>query len=115
MAMAGDANSHVSDDPGDALVAPVTEVDDRGDQHGLEVPGHRAAFLLGQDGAALGARTLLAEILVLHQGIAFLAPRHGRYFPPMRTRNFIGVAPNSNFSRSPRSMYRMQVWGSRPL
>jgi hypothetical protein len=82
--------------------ASATQVDDRGQQHELEVPRDGLALLLGQDGPAGGALPLLAEVLVLHQRVALLAPGH--YLPPIRTRSFIGVAPNSNFSRSPRSM-----------
>ncbi len=79
-----------------------TEVDHRGQQHQLEVPRDRRPLLLGQDGAAGGALTLVTEVLVFDQRVALLAPGH--YLPPIRTRSFIGVAPKSNFSRSPRSM-----------
>ena len=88
--------------PGRELEDAPAQVDDRGQQHELEVLRNGLALLLGQDRAAGRALPLLAEVLVLDQRVALLAPGH--YLPPIRTRSFIGVAPNSNFSRSPRSM-----------
>ena len=73
----------------------------------LEVPRDGLALLFGQDRAAGRALAFLTEVLVFDERVALLAPRHQRaapHLPPIRTRNFIGVAPRSNFSRIPRSM-----------
>src|ERR1017187_9638270 len=68
--------SHVAGDPGDALITPITQVDDRSAQHGLEVPGDRRSLMVNQDGPAGGALPLVAEVVVFDQGVALLAPGH---------------------------------------
>src|SRR5580658_9143804 len=91
--------SSVVDDPGDALVAAVAEVDHEGDQHRLEGPGDVAGGGLGEDGPAGRAGSGLVELLVLDDAVALLAPRHGQR-PPRRTRSLMGVGPRSKRSRS---------------
>src|SRR5271155_2194290 len=94
--------SDVMDHPRHPLKGTVAEVDDRRDKHELEVPGDWLPFLFSQDRAARGAFPLRAEVFVLDQCVTLFAPGH--YLPPIRTRSFMGAEPNSNFSRSPRSM-----------
>src|SRR6516162_4043831 len=77
---------YVGRDPGHALVAAIPEINDAGEQQQLEVPRDGLALLLGQDGATGRALTFLAQVLVLDERVALLAPRHQSDFLTCRPR-----------------------------
>src|SRR5580698_10160084 len=91
-------NSDVPHHPVHSLVAPVAEIHHRRHQHELEIPRDGRPLLLGQDRAAVRALTLLAQILVLDEGVALLTPGH--YWPPTTTCRRCVPAASSGWRRT---------------
>jgi hypothetical protein len=60
----------VMDHPGHALEGPVSEVDDAGHQHELEVPGRLPVF--EGDGATLGTGAFVGQLVLLDPVVALL-------------------------------------------
>src|SRR5580692_10298114 len=98
-------SSRVVDEPADALIRAVPQIDDGGGQQELEVPGDRSTFL--ERLIARRARSLAGDVVFLDDVVTGVAPGHGWSQPRSRTRILMGVGPRANSSRSFRSTYRM--------